>query len=35
MITVCTNTDSMQPIPIPDEFRGRFEELLEPDVRAD
>ena len=35
MITVCTNTDSMVPIPIPDEFRRRFEELLEPDARAD
>ncbi|MEM1451229.1 MAG: thioesterase family protein [Planctomycetota bacterium] len=29
MVTVCTNTDTMEPIEIPDEFRRRFELILE------
>ena len=29
MVTVCTSTDTMEPIEIPDEFRRRFELILE------
>lgn len=29
MVTVCTNVETMEPMPIPEEFRGRFEEILE------
>ncbi|MEM9379385.1 MAG: thioesterase family protein [Planctomycetota bacterium] len=29
MVTVCTNTDTMEPIEIPEEFRSRFERILE------
>ena len=32
MITVSTRTDTMEPLPIPEEFKKRFELLLEPDV---
>lgn len=31
MVTVCTHTDTMEPFPIPDEFRARFEAILERD----
>lgn len=29
MVTVCTNTETMEPFEIPDEFRKRFELILE------
>lgn len=29
MTTVCTSLDDMKPIPIPEDFRKRFEDLLE------
>ena len=31
MVTVCTHTDTMEPFAIPDEFRKRFELILEED----
>ncbi|MEM6673953.1 MAG: thioesterase family protein [Planctomycetota bacterium] len=34
MITVCTDTRSMEPLPIPEEFRRRFELILEPEPDA-
>jgi acyl-CoA thioesterase FadM len=29
MTTVCTSLDDMKPMPIPEDFRKRFEDLLE------
>ncbi|MGD2017429.1 MAG: thioesterase family protein [Planctomycetota bacterium] len=34
MITVCTDTETMTPMPIPEEFRARFADLLEPGAEA-
>lgn len=34
MVTVCTRTDTMEPLPIPEEFRRRFEAILENDAPA-
>ncbi len=30
LVTVCVNTDRMEPLPIPEAFRSRFEEIFEP-----
>lgn len=30
LVTVCVDTRSMEPLPIPPEFRERFEEIFEP-----
>jgi acyl-CoA thioesterase FadM len=32
LTTVCVNTERMEPLPIPDEFRAKFEEIFEPDA---
>ncbi len=32
MVTVATHTETMEPFPIPEDFKKRFEELLEPDA---
>jgi 4-hydroxybenzoyl-CoA thioesterase len=34
MVTACIRTDTMKSISIPEQFRRRFELLLEPDARA-
>ena len=34
MVTACVRTDTMRSIPIPDEYRRRFELLLEPTAQA-
>lgn len=35
MTTVCTDLESMTPIPIPDDFRARFELIQEPEAAAE
>ncbi|MEZ5977869.1 MAG: thioesterase family protein [Planctomycetota bacterium] len=32
MTTVCVNLDGLEPLPIPERYRSRFEELLEPNA---
>lgn len=34
LTTVCVNTERMEPLHIPDEFRAKFEEICEPDAEG-